>query len=167
MATSCIHSPCCRNTPQFHCSPEKTKRAKTFQVQINKEMPQKSGRDRDYALTPGHIPPSSCQQLISLHCHLHQDSPISPDTSPALLLPPGLYLLPPPAKTQPRVKGQKSKRGLGIYRALLEAELQGWLFIAVLQSFMENEMPSKSVTLICPVRKNSRKKLSLAITMVN
>lgn len=86
-----------------HKGPQTT-RAKTFQVQINKEMPQKSGRDRDYALTPGHIPPSSCQQLISLHCHLHQESPISPDTSSALLLPSGFYLLPPPAKTQARVK---------------------------------------------------------------
>jgi len=46
MATDSIDSHCCRNTPQFHCSPELTTKdhRQTGQKNIsstNKEMPQK------------------------------------------------------------------------------------------------------------------------------
>lgn len=126
-----------------------------FQVQV-KRCHKRSGSSRAYALTPKHAPSSFCQQLISLHYHLRREIPISPDTSTALLLPSGFYLLSPPAKTLPRAKGSSEQERSRELQNISGRKTPGLFVYSCFAVFCseKQEMPSKSVAHICPLRRD-------------
>lgn len=159
MAANSIYSHRRSNTPWFHFSPEpsredpQTNGAKISQVQTNKEMPQKIRRWQRLHRDSWAPSPELMSAADLTPYHLRRESSISPDTSTALPQGSGFYLLPPPAKTVPRVKGSLELQGISGRKA------PGPAVYSCLGRMLSNLLP-------CSLRGNSREKWSHTIRMV-